>query len=58
VPVYAATGGVIGDGISHDWELQELTHLRIVMKIAQYFGINLDMATLTQYAMAAEAQGQ
>ncbi len=57
-PVYAATGGEIGDGNSHDFELSPLTHIRICMKIAQYFGMNLSMAEVTQYAMAAEAQGQ
>ncbi len=57
-PVYAATGGEIGDGDSHNFELSPLTHIRICMKIAQYFGVNLSMAQVTLYAMAAEAQGQ
>lgn len=57
-PVYAATGGVIGDGVSHNWELSELVHLRILFRCAQLFGLNLSMPELTQYALAAEAQGQ
>ncbi len=61
-PVWAYTNvnnePVYDAGSSVDWELSELTHLRILMKMAQYFGLNLSMGELTQYAMAAEAQGQ
>ncbi len=57
-PVYAATGGIIGDGNSHNWELSELVHLRILMRVLQAFGLNLSLADVTQYAMTAEAQGQ
>ncbi len=57
-PVYAATGGVIGDGNSVDWELSELVHIRICMKMAAYFGVNLSLADVAAFAMAQETQGQ
>lgn len=50
VPVFQPTG-------SQDFELGELLHLRICLKILQAVGINLDLAQVTQAAMAMEAQG-
>lgn len=57
VPVYAATGGVIGDGVSHDWELSELVHYRICWKIAQIFGLNLSIGELVQFSTQLEQSG-
>jgi hypothetical protein len=56
-PIYAATGGVVGAGNSVDFELADITHLEIIMIILQFFGVNLSLAELTQYAMIKEKEG-
>lgn len=56
-PVYAATGGVIGAGNSVDFELADITHLEIIMIILQFFGVNLSLGELTQFAMIKEKEG-
>lgn len=50
-PVYNPTG-------SQDFEVGPLLHLKICQRMLQYLGLNLDLATVTQFAMAAESQGQ
>jgi len=50
-PIYSASG-------SQDFQLGPLLHLRICHRILQYFGLNLSLEQITQFAMSAEAQGQ
>lgn len=54
---YAATGGIIGDGLSQNFELSETTHLEICMKILQMSGVNLALDRVLAYSMAEEAKG-
>ena len=56
-PVYAATGGIIGDGNSHDFELSVTTHMEICMNILANVGVNLDTVALTQYAELQQQKG-
>lgn len=55
--VYAATGGIIGDGLSHDFELSVTTHFEICMRMLSQIGINLSMDSITQYAELQEQKG-
>lgn len=57
IAVYAATGGVVGDGNSHAFELSETTHFEICMRILSAVGINLSMESITQYAELQEQKG-
>lgn len=50
-PVYNPSG-------SQDFQIGELLHLRVCQRILQYFGVNLSLEQVTQFAMSAEAQGQ
>lgn len=50
-PVYNPSG-------SQDFEVGPLLHLKICQRMLQYFGLNLDLTQVTQFAMVAEQQGQ
>jgi hypothetical protein len=55
--VYAESGGIIGDGNSVDFTLNELLHLEICTKILQMAGCNLNLDRVLDYAMTEEAKG-
>lgn len=55
--VYAATGGIVGDGNSVDFELDELIHLEIVHKILQFSGLNLGLDKVVGYSVAMQQAG-
>lgn len=57
-PVYAATGGIVGDGISHDFEVSETAHFEICAKILQAVGLNLSLGEIVQWSEMAEQQGK
>ncbi len=56
-PVYTASGGVVGDGNSVDFELADITHNEIILLILESFGIHLSLPELTQYAMIKGKEG-
>lgn len=55
--VYAATGGLIGDGNSRDFELNPLLHMEICAKILQMVGCNLSLDRVINYGMSEEVKG-
>lgn len=57
-PVYAVTGGVVGDGNSQDFEVSVGAQLEICCLILQAVGVSLNLQEVLQFASMWEQQGK
>lgn len=56
-PVYAASGGVVGDGNSVDFSTGPTTHLEICNMLLSAIGVHLSMPEIAQYAEQQQLKG-
>jgi hypothetical protein len=55
-PVYATSGGILGDGNSYDFQFDDNLFLEIATLILANVGMNIKEEAVTQYAMAFNQQ--